>query len=119
MQRYQWPGNVRELTNVLERVVSFSEKGTINASHLQVIFSEITTNEAKAQGAPVDISLPFKEAKQQVVESFEKDYLEDLLKRNKNNVSKASREAKIDRKHLRNLLVKYGIIDSSLSDEDD
>jgi len=66
---------------------------------------------------PVDTSLPFKEAKQKIVESFEKDYLEDLLKRNSFNVSKAAREAKIDRKHLRNLLIKYGIIEGTLEDE--
>jgi len=34
------------------------------------------------------------------------------LQRNNGNVSKAAREAKIDRKHLRNLLIKYEIIKS-------
>lgn len=120
LQRYQWPGNVRELNNVLERSVSFSEKGTINASHLQMIFSEAESGEeSTAKTAAIDSNLPFKEAKQQIVESFEKDYLQDLLERNKNNVSKAAREAKIDRKHLRNLLIKYGILEASTPDTDE
>ena len=52
---------------------------------------------------------PFKEAKQKIVEVFERDYLVDLMKRNNYNLSKAAREAGIDRKHIRNLLKKYGI----------
>jgi len=52
----------------------------------------------------------FKEAKQKLVEGFEKDYLAALLRRNNYNISKTAREAGIDRKHIRNLLKKYGIL---------
>lgn len=113
LQRYQWPGNVRELNNILERAVSFSENGVIKGMHLQYVFSEVESGEeATVRMQNFDLERPFKEAKQQVVESFEKEYLQELLHRNKGNVSKAAREAKIDRKHLRNLLVKYEIIKS-------
>lgn len=123
LQRYQWPGNVRELMNVIERAVSFSEKGSIMGSHLQYVFSEIESGEeATVRLQNIDLEKPFKEAKQAVVESFEREYLEELLERNKGNVSKAAREAKIDRKHLRNLLIKYQIVKSEgdvLRDEDE
>jgi len=113
LQRYQWPGNVRELNNIIERSVSFSENGVIKGAHLQYVFSEIESGEeATVRLQNIDLDKPFKEAKQAVVESFEKEYLEELLERNKGNVSKAAREAKIDRKHLRNLLIKYQIIKS-------
>lgn len=119
LQRYQWPGNVRELTNIIERSVSFSEKGIIKGNHLQYVFSELESGEeATVRLQNIDHDKPFKEAKAAVVESFEKEYLIELLERNKGNVSAASREAKIDRKHLRNLLVKYGIIGSETLDED-
>ncbi|MBU0505413.1 MAG: sigma 54-interacting transcriptional regulator [bacterium] len=117
LQRYQWPGNVRELNNILERAVSFSEDGLIKGAHLQYVFSEVETGEeatVRLQGIAMD--RPFKEAKQAVVEEFEKEYLQDLLQRNNGNVSKAAREAKIDRKHLRNLLLKYDIIRSDMPD---
>ncbi len=65
--------------------------------------------EERTERMKVEPDVPFKDAKQKIVESFEKEYLVDLLKRNNHNLSKASREAKIDRKHLRNLLKKYGI----------
>ena len=51
------------------------------------------------------LALPLREAR----EIFERDYLLDLLRRNGYNLSKAAREAGIDRKHIRNLLKKYGI----------
>ena len=54
-------------------------------------------------------SLPFKEAKGQLVEHFEREYIVDLMKRHRMNLSAAAREAQIDRKHLRELLRKYGL----------
>ena len=57
----------------------------------------------------ITADVPFKDAKQKIVEEFEREYLEDLMERNNYNLSKAAREAKIDRKHLRNLLKKHGI----------
>jgi DNA-binding NtrC family response regulator len=109
LQRYQWPGNVRELANVIERVVSMADIDTISAANLSFVFQEIDQMVEPTERMTIDTSLPFKEAKQKVVEVFEKDYLLELLKRNNFNVSRASREAKIDRKHLRNLLKKYEI----------
>ncbi len=114
MQRYQWPGNVRELSNIVERAASMVDGHSIHASDLNYVFQEIEHNVEPTERIVVDSSLPFKEAKQRIVESFEKDYLVELLRRNNFNVSKASREAQIDRKHLRNLLKKYEI-----SGEDD
>ena len=109
LQRYQWPGNVRELANVIERVVSMADGETISAANLSYVFQEMEHMVEPTEKMSIDTSLPFKEAKQRVVEVFERDYLEELLERNNFNVSRASREAKIDRKHLRNLLKKYEI----------
>ena len=53
--------------------------------------------------------MPFKEAKGQLVERFEREYIEDLMTRHKMNLSAAAREAQIDRKHLRELIRKYSL----------
>ncbi len=121
LQRYQWPGNVRELSNIIERTVSLVDGQTIRASDLSYVFQEIDSVNETTERINIDTSLPFKEAKQKVVEVFEKDYLVDLLTRYSFNVSRAAREAKIDRKHLRNLLKKYDIKaedDGEADDED-
>jgi len=110
LNRYGWPGNVRELSNVMERAVSFVEGDTISKAHLDFIFAEMSHGgEERTERMDVDTDVPFKEAKQEIVEKFEKEYLQELVKSAGGNLSKAAREAKIDRKHLRNLLKKYDI----------
>ena len=118
LQHYEWPGNVRELANIMERAVSFCDGTTLSADHLNIIFSESEQRESASPATfeeeltvkhEVDTSLPFKEAKQKILEVFEKDYIEALLATYKGNVSKASRAAEIDRKHMRNLIKKYNI----------
>jgi DNA-binding NtrC family response regulator len=110
LSRYQWPGNVRELSNLIQRAVSFADGSSITKANLDYIFAELEHGEDKTERMAIDSDLPFKDAKQKIVENFEKEYLADLLQRNNHNLSKASREAKIDRKHLRNLLKKYGLV---------
>lgn len=109
LQRYQWPGNVRELVNSLERACSFVEGNSIARGHLEYVFSQMEHEDEGTERMVIDKDLPFKEAKQKVMEAFEREYLEDLLARNDQNLSAAAREAGIDRKHIRNLLKKHGL----------
>jgi DNA-binding NtrC family response regulator len=101
LQRHSWPGNVRELRNVLERACVLSQGGTLNLD------DAFTEEVAPALGIRTD--LPFKEAKGQLVEHFEREYIVDLMRRHKMNLSAAAREAQIDRKHLRELIRKYDL----------
>lgn len=112
LTRYQWPGNVRELFNVLERVTPLVNGDSIKGGDLAYVFQELEREEddVTEKIADVDLGLPFKDAKQRVIEDFERDYLAALLRRNNYNISKTAREAGIDRKHIRNLLKKYGIL---------
>jgi DNA-binding NtrC family response regulator len=108
--RYEWGGNVRELANIIERSASFVDGESISKKHIDFIFAEMHAGEEHTERMmSIDSDMPFKDAKQQIVESFEKEYLAELLQKNHHNLSKAAREAKIDRKHLRNLLKKYDI----------
>jgi DNA-binding NtrC family response regulator len=52
---------------------------------------------------------PFKEAKNELVDDFERRYLDDLLHRFSGNVTAAAREAEIDRVYLHRLLRKHGL----------
>jgi len=93
---YGWPGNVRELRNVVEQVVHLGEEPDL--PHTE------TPRTASALAG-----LPFKEAKDQLVQAFERDYLAQLMKTCEGNLSRASREAGIDRVYLRKLLRKHGL----------
>jgi DNA-binding NtrC family response regulator len=101
LQRHGWPGNVRELRNVIERACVLSKGDSMNLD------DALTEETSPALGIRTD--LPFKEAKGQLVELFEREYIVDLMRRHKMNLSAAAREAQIDRKHLRELIRKYGL----------
>ncbi len=100
---YDWPGNVRELRNVVERSAYLSPNGVIDL---------ITPGaKAPARETPVvfDPTLTFREQKERAIELFEEAYLAWLLQRAEGNISRAAREADMDRKYLHKLLRRYGI----------
>jgi DNA-binding NtrC family response regulator len=103
LSNYSWPGNVRELRNVIERACLLSKGASLSI--------EGNLGDGSPVSGTPDFRLrgPFKEAKGQIVEQFERDYIAALLQRHRLNVSRAAREAQIDRKHLRELLRKYGL----------
>jgi DNA-binding NtrC family response regulator len=55
--------------------------------------------------------LPYADAKAAVLHDFERRYLADLLARTGGNLSAASRESGVDRKHLRALARRHGLVD--------
>ena len=64
---------------------------------------------ADAPKASVPERTSFKEAREKLVDQFERDYLVALLSRFKGNVSAAAREAKLSRTHMYRLLEKHQI----------
>jgi len=108
LKAYHFPGNVRELRNLLER-----------ASYLEGFEAlDPTTFPTDLPGHPsmdtefrlsADYMKPFKEAKEALIERFEREYLKRLLGRNSNKIARAAREAKIDRKYLYMLIDKHSI----------
>jgi transcriptional regulator of acetoin/glycerol metabolism len=59
--------------------------------------------------AKVDLELPFKDAKDVVIASFERSYLTALLAWADGNVSRAARKANLDRMYLHRLLQRHGL----------
>lgn len=102
LRHHSWPGNVRELRNAIERACLLA-----NGNYLNLDDALQGGEASPAMGVRTD--LPFKEAKGQLVEMFEREYIEDLMSRHSMNLSAAAREAQIDRKHLRELIRKYDL----------
>ncbi len=100
---HAWPGNVRELRNAVERSLALTGDG-LPAGVL--LFPEAGRADS---GLPADYHLPFKEAKERLLEAFEREYLERLLARAQGGIAGAARAAGIDRKHLYSLLEKHGL----------
>jgi len=100
---YEWPGNVRELRNIVERSAYLSPDGVIDL---------VTTGRRPGpndKAVDFDPTLTFREQKERAVEIFEEAYLRWLLHRAEGNISRAAREADMDRKYLHKLLRRYGI----------
>jgi transcriptional regulator with GAF, ATPase, and Fis domain len=102
---YDWPGNVRELRNTVSRIFSFMEGTKITPDDIP---ERVRLPIAKAE---LDIreDLGFKDAKEQWVASFEKQYLAEILKKNNYKISAAAKEAGIDRKSVQRLIRKYNL----------
>jgi transcriptional regulator with PAS, ATPase and Fis domain len=108
-----WDGNVRELRNVVERALSLrDDAGAADPAEILGTSRRSTSSETPAPSAssPDVLGLPFKEAKGQLVEAFERDYLEQLLAKHRGNISQAANEAGIDRNYIHRLVKKYGIV---------
>jgi DNA-binding NtrC family response regulator len=113
LQRHDWPGNVRELRNVVERALSLGDAALADLGEPQRPDSTLTesgdsSTPRRGPDAAV-LELPFKEAKAQLVEAFERDYLTALLARHHGNISRAAAEAGIDRNYIHRLVKKYGL----------
>ncbi len=115
MLNYEWPGNVRELKNSISRIISFMETSKVTVEDIP---EKIKLPATKAE---LDIreDLGFKDAKEQWIASFEKQYLLEVLKRNNFNISAAAKEAGIDRKSVQRLIRKYNLNTGGRSFEDD
>ena len=107
LRSHAWPGNVRELRNVIERGLALAPRAR-SFAELKI---SVAAHAETSEGLPVRTDLPFKDAKEQVVDSFERRYVRDLHERHGGNVSAAAREAEVDRKHWRELLKKHGVYD--------
>jgi transcriptional regulator with PAS, ATPase and Fis domain len=101
---YNWPGNVRELENVIERAVVLTTEDSIGISHLPDKLLK-----AHIDSGPVFSGLSYKEAKQQVLDSFSKEFVDRLLQMSKGNISQAAKQARMDSANFRRLMRKYGI----------
>jgi DNA-binding NtrC family response regulator len=65
--------------------------------------------EAPCLGLSVRLDRPFHELKEFLLAEFERAYLTRCLSESEMNVSLASRQSGLSRKHLRTLMAKYGI----------
>ncbi|HEX4449403.1 MAG TPA: sigma 54-interacting transcriptional regulator [Kofleriaceae bacterium] len=103
---HSWPGNIRELRNAIDRAIALAP----GAQRFAELVVRVEASPANDIGLAVRSDLPYAEAKAAVLHDLERRYLADVLARTRGNLSAASRESGIDRKHLRALARKHGLI---------
>lgn len=99
LKAHGWPGNVRELRNVV--------LGTLA---LGATPDEFERAPGIAAVSPALAGAPkvFREAKQEVVDRFEREYLSQLLASTSGNIREAARQAQMNRSYLMELLKRHG-----------
>ncbi|WP_223700469.1 sigma-54-dependent Fis family transcriptional regulator [Sutcliffiella deserti] len=99
MLSYDWPGNVRELRNVMERGMTFAEHGKIKAEDLPEYMHKGI--EPISHGNQNDVTM---------VESAERNTIENALRKTKGNKAKAARVLGISRSSLYEKIKKYQLV---------
>ena len=107
---YEWPGNVRELQNVIENLVVLSDpEEEIQPDRLTILGGGSDLLRSVAGSPSIDGNMPFHDAKQEIVDRFEREYLSQLVARTEGNMSEAARQAGIDRTTLYRLMDKHNL----------
>lgn len=90
---YEWDGNVRELENLIEGIMSITEKEIIEVEDLPYKFRQRK-------------SKPFEMSLKEILEDTERSIIKEALKRTNNNITQAAELLKIPRQTLQYRLQK-------------
>lgn len=115
---YSWPGNIRELENLIERAYILETSSVLTP---QGFPSELFEFSASAVTL-ADTSLSLAEARRKGIERIEREFLAELLTRNKGKIKDSAVAAGMSTRQLHKLMKKYALrkedFKPSVSDHD-
>ncbi|MEK5488580.1 MULTISPECIES: sigma-54 interaction domain-containing protein [Lysinibacillus] len=104
--KYQWPGNVRELSNVIERLVVFSDEGAI---HIEDLPTDILAAMPKDEKLEVKRDFPLGTELNNQLEHYEREIILEQLAKVNGNKKTCAKNLGITRATLYNRLKKLNI----------
>jgi two-component system response regulator GlrR len=99
---YDFPGNVRELENKVHQAMVMAAGSIIDEN-------DVALPAGRGGRGRIDLSRPFRELKQEMIDAFETQYLTELLRAHAGNLAQAARAAGMDRKNLWALAARHGV----------
>jgi len=103
---YDWPGNVRELENAIIRGINLSQTNRIEIEDLGIP-SEIESQQDISVTIVSAELCSFNVMKQKMIETFEREYLNRLMREHQGNVSHAAIAAGKERRNFGKMLKKH------------
>jgi DNA-binding NtrC family response regulator len=107
MENYSWPGNVRELENCVQYLTCLQLDHEIQVEDLPLLSfgeEESGTPPETDPGGP-----SFQESKRELVSLFEREYLEEALRKSGGNIAEAARASGKARRAFFELMRKHGV----------
>ncbi len=103
LSRRPWKGNVRELENCIKRAIILARSQVLTLADLTCGNQEecLVTSEI--------MNLPYHQAKQKVLATFNHEYLKKALRENKGNVTRTAKQCGLERQVLQQILRRYNI----------
>lgn len=105
--KQSWPGNIRELENILVQGILYSTGNTIGLSDIPL------KDSGKAhlgfKGSSGMAVLPYKEAKEKILQEFNHDYIGAKLSMTTGNVTQAAKHCQMERQALQQIMKRYEI----------
>ena len=109
LTNHAWPGNVRELENAIHRAVILTGDKVVRQAHLTNIVAANASDEVDVPMTGDELKRLKKLAREKSVESVEKLFILEALKRNDWNVTNSAAETGMLRANFQALMKKYEI----------
>jgi len=107
--QHDWPGNVRELDNAIERAVILSSDHIIRQANLSDLIGRAAHPDFDVPRTSDELKRLKKVAREKSVEDLEKAFVQETLRRNEHNVTRAAEATGMQRTNFQALMKKYGI----------
>jgi len=107
LMNYDWPGNVRELENTIQRAVILANAPIVRRAHLVAIDGTASAFDVPRTGE--ELKHVKKAVREKSVETIEKLFVLEALKRNDWNATRAAEDTGMQRANFQALMKKYSI----------
>jgi DNA-binding NtrC family response regulator len=104
--KYEWPGNIRELENLVERAYILETSSVLTPESFP---NDLFENETVSVIITSSEQQTLAEVRQRSIEDIERNYLKDVLLRNKGRINESARDAGISSRQLNKLMNRYGL----------
>lgn len=106
LMQYEWPGNIRELENLIERAYILETSNMLTPESFPNEFFEDANTIAYLQ---VDTSIPLAQVRKKAIEDVERNYLKEVLSKNKGIINTSAQETGVSVRQFHKLMIRYGL----------